>query len=349
MNQTGMIPHRAAAEKALCYAASRDFSGRDPYDGLLSPVARVLPSRITRQVWVQLIKRQGELTRQILGIPNVRMSKSLALFSMAAANLGEYELAHKLADDLLLSARGGPWGYEFDVQTRWAHYPAGSPNVIATSFAIRALCSLNRVHEVSDATKKWLLSLRRGDGYFAYTEMSDRLIHNGNLLAAESVMRLAGDTSDVRAAVEVTVNAQRPDGSWSYGLGKDLGWVDNFHTAYVLESLNYLQTQELVGSDVIQLGIDYWLENLFLPSGEPLYFASSQAASSDIHNVATAVSALASLGISAERIGNRYEAVSMLRKFQGVDGAFRNRPSGPVFMRWNQAHAAHALTKWINR
>lgn len=349
MNQIGMEASRTAAEKALSYAEQNSFSGRDPYDGLLSPAARWLPSRISRQLWVQLLKRSGERARRFARIPNVRMSKSLALFSMAAYELGDHALANELADSLIDAADGGPWGYEFDVQTRWAHYPAGSPNVIATSFAVRALALLGRTHEISGETKQWLLSLRRGSGYFAYTPMSDRLIHNGNLLAAESVLRLGGSSADVMAAIEVTTQAQRSDGSWPYGAGSDLAWVDNFHTAYVLDSLRYLESLGLVDSGVLQRGIDYWLNELFLASGEPLYFASSKSASKDIHNVATAVSTLAALGGSGERLGNRTETVKLLMQFQGEDGAFLNRPGGPVFMRWNQAHATYALTKWMTR
>lgn len=339
---------RTAAEKALSFAAQSSFSGRDPYDGLSSPVARLLPTRISRQLWVQLLKRSGEGVRRVARIPNVRMSKSLALFSMAAFELGDHVLANELADSLLGTAKGGPWGYEFDVQTRWAHYPAGSPNVIATAFAVRALSLLNRTNEISGETMQWLLSLRREAGHFAYTSMSDRLIHNGNLLAAESVLRLGGSDDDVKDAIEVTSEAQRPDGSWPYGAGSDLGWVDNFHTAYVLDSLRYLDSQGLADSGVLRRGTDYWLNELFLPSGEPLYFTSSKSASKDVHNVATAVSTLASLG-GSERIGNRSASVKLLMQFQGEDGAFRNRSNGPVFMRWNQAHATYALTKWMTR
>lgn len=347
MGHTEMEVSRTAAQKALSYAAQSSFSGRDPYDGLLSPVARFLPSRIPRQLWVQFVKRSGERVRLFARIPTVRMSKSLALFSMAAFELGDHALANDLADELLHSANGGPWGYEFDVQTRWAHYPAGSPNVIATAFAVRALALLGRTSEVSSETKQWLLSLRRSSGYFAYTPMSDRLIHNGNLLAVESLLRLGGSSTDVMDAIKVTSQAQRPDGSWPYGAGSDLAWVDNFHTAYVLDSLRYLKSHGLIDSEVLQRGTDYWLNELFLPSGQPLYFASSKVASNDIHNVATAVSTLATLG--AERIGNRTESVNLLMEFQGEDGAFRNRTGGPVFMRWNQAHATYALTKWMSR
>lgn len=339
---------RAAAELSLAFAASRDFTGADPYDGLLSPVSTVLRSRLPRQAWVQLVKRRGENFRRAVRIQPVQMSKSLALFSMAAHELGDIELSNAIATSLLKATQGGPWGYEFDVQTRWAHYPAGSPNVIATAFAVRALDLLQRTSEISDRTMEWLLSLRQPEGHFAYTPMSGRLIHNGNLLAIESVLRLGGRAEDVRDAIQITVGAQRVDGSWPYGAGKDLAWVDNFHTAYVLDSLRFIGTMGLDYAEVLDKGTDYWLRNLFLESGEPRYYDTSSTPSKDIHNIATAVTTLSSLRRNGTDIGNRTESAKALMSFIGPDGAFRKKPKGPVFMRWNQAHATYALTKWMN-
>lgn len=338
---------RNAAERAIAFAQRNDFAGRDPYDGLLSPLSRLLPSRIPRQALVQIVKRSGERTRQALGIPKVRMSKSVALFSMAAFYLGDERLANELGDDLVTSANGGPWGYEFDVQTRWAHYPAGSPNVIATAFAVRALALLGRTSDVSGSTLEWLLSLRRGEGYFAYTPMSDRLIHNGNLLAAESILRLGGDVGAVSKAVEISRRAQRADGSWPYGEGPGLGWVDNFHTAYVLDCLRYLTTMSFEVSEPLERGSRYWLDTMFTKSGLALYFPTSKNPSQDLHNVATAVATLADM--DKDRVGDRHRSATYLLDFQGQDGAFRKTPSAPAFMRWNQAHASYALAKWMRR
>lgn len=339
---------RAAAMRALKFAEARNYTGADPYDGLLSPISAVLPARPFRQAWVQLTKRQGEGFRRAFGIRPVQMGKSLALFAMAAFELGEVELAHEIADRLLkIGHGGGPWGYEFDVQTRWAYYPAGSPNVIATAFAVRALDRLQRTNDISDRTTEWLFSLRQPGGHFAYTPMSDRLIHNGNLLAIESLLRLGAAPGDTVEALAATIEDQRPDGSWSYGAGKDLTWVDNFHTAYVLDSLRYIGTKGLVDSVIIEKGINYWLDKLFLKSGEPLYFSTSSSPSNDIHNIATAVSTLSDLRRGGISIGNRDVALRRLLTFLNPDAGFRKSPKGPLYMRWNHAHATYALTRWI--
>ncbi len=54
----------------------------------------------------------------------------------AVAGLGLGALTQLDAD-----RTAGPvaWGYPFDVQTRWSFYPAGSPNVVVTSFAVQGL------------------------------------------------------------------------------------------------------------------------------------------------------------------------------------------------------------------
>ena len=64
------------------------------------------------------------------------------------------------------------------------------------------------------------------EGYFAYHPGRPANIHNANLLGAWLVHVAAGDHpeagSRVARAVERTLAAQRPDGSWPYGEGRNL-------------------------------------------------------------------------------------------------------------------------------
>src|SRR5205085_3919871 len=78
---------------------------------------------------------------------------------------------------------------------------------------------------------------------FSYAPKTDTRIFNASLLAAE-VLACAGElTGDdkLRAAAERTaryvVNQQHADGSWAYGTQPNQSWIDRFHTAYVLFSL----------------------------------------------------------------------------------------------------------------
>lgn len=337
-----------AERQAIEFAQKRQYAGSDPYDGLTSPVAKILTGRIPRQAWVQLHKRAGSRTRQFTGVRPIRMTKGLALFAQGAALVGRNELASNLINQISKEKGAGPWGYEFDVQTRWAHYLAGSPNVVATVFTLRAFDDTKSLDKVSKHTKQWLSGLWHNDGYFKYTEASGRLVHNGNLLAAEGLELVGGHSDLVKKAIETTVERQRSDGSWSYGEGPGLEWIDNFHTIYNLESLMFLRARGYDVSDAPERGYKYWMHACMTKEHLPTYFAGDATASSDVHNVATAVGFLARTKTYGWDSPMPDAAINYLLSMQGEDGGFRNSPKKPPYMRWNQGHAYLAIARWMN-
>lgn len=338
----------ATAVRALDYATKHDFAGPDPYDALLSPVAKLLRHRIPRQFWVQLIKRSPRGIRKAAGIRPVQMSKGIALFAEGASLIRHTDISIELADILLATGSNTAWGYEFDVQTRWAYYKAGSPNVIATAFSVRAIDAVNRSQDVSPKVLDWLYSLLDPTGYLYYTPESTRLIHNGNILAAETIHRLGGDVEVIQRALDCTLEQQSKDGSWAYGVGPGLEWVDNFHTAYVLESLLYFERQGFEVTSALEKGFEYWRRFLFSSEGLPLYYSKQTKPSLDIHNIATAVGLLASV-LKDSRFDTQYleSATDHLLSFQDGSGGFRSATVMPVHMRWNQGHAFLALAKIV--
>lgn len=338
---------REAAKRAFRFAQVREFAGTDPYDGLLSPHAKHLRGRRPRQAWVQAHKRAGQWLRDLTDVPVVRMTKGMALFAHAAVLMGDQGQADQLVDRILSERGSGPWGYEFDVQTRWAFYPAGSPNVVATTFALRAFQATGRLDEVSPEVTRWLGG-QFHNGYFRYTTTSDRLVHNGSLLAAESLAMLGGDATKIQSAINRTVAAQMPDGSWSYGVGPGLEWVDSFHTIYNLDSLWALEQAGFDTGEAIPEGLRYWAENCLDADGLPLYYANDQKTSQDVHNVATTVGFLARAAQRGWGTPDPRPAVKHLLGLQGDDGGFRGLGSGLPHMRWNQGHATLALAGWGN-
>lgn len=332
-------------QRAMRFAQVREFAGTDPYDGLLSPYARYLKGRRPRQAWVQAHKRAGQWLRELTDVPVVRMTKGMALFAHAAVLNGQDQLADRLVDRILAERGSGPWGYEFDVQTRWAFYPAGSPNVVATTFALRALQATQRLGEAGAEVAQWLES-QFHQGYFRYTTTSDRLVHNGSLLGAESLAMLGGDRGKIQSAIDRTVVGQMPDGAWAYGEGPGLEWIDSFHTIYNLDSLWALQQAGFAVGDVIQDGLRFWSEHCLDAAGLPLYYADAQAPSHDVHNVATTVGFLARAATRGWATADPQTAVRHLLNLQGDDGGFRSSGSGLAHMRWNQGHATLALAGW---
>jgi hypothetical protein len=70
-------------------------------------------------------------------------------------------------------------------------------------------------------------------------------VHNANTLGAGLVARPHFHPRNeafrelTKKAKQYTAKYQRPDGSWYYGHEADLHWMDNLHTAYILDSFKY--------------------------------------------------------------------------------------------------------------
>jgi hypothetical protein len=75
-------------------------------------------------------------------------------------------------------------------------------------------------------------------------------------------------------AIQYTAQHQRPDSSWYYGEAANLRWVDNFHTAYVLDSFKHYTKS--TGDDRFHKtpmsGYEYWKNTFFLPDRTPKYY-----------------------------------------------------------------------------
>ena len=339
---------RRALERLDSYVRHHDYTGYDPYDALRSPVARRLGRPRSRQALVQLVKRAPANLRRPLGVPPTKMAKALALFCSGLARADFLPDAtgrrRELARTLDSTRVDGAWGYEFDVQTRWAHYPAGSPNVIATSFVVEALRDSDMLRP-SDAALAWFEEhMLHPDGFVRYVPGNDILIHNANLLGARALQRLCPGHSFVPRAVETTLAARRPDGLWWYGEHPSLRWIDNFHTAYVLLALRDLEDLHPSFSTGWRDSVEAWARTCFDADGCPRYYAGRRGPI-DVHNIATAVHALAAFASVPACHQLLPGALSVLLRLQRPDGAFRATRRQPPYMRWNQAHAFRALAE----
>ena len=135
------------------YCRAHDFAGYDPYDGLNSRLFQATPlnnSRTARLLWTQFFKRSPINFRNLAGVPRERNAKGMALFALASiadyrrARTKEAEIeARERIDDLLALSlkgfKGACWGYNFDWQSRHFFAPRGTPAIVPTAFAGRAL------------------------------------------------------------------------------------------------------------------------------------------------------------------------------------------------------------------
>ncbi len=311
---TGSID--AAVARIRTWGEACDWCGYDPYDALNSPAAPLLTlgRPLGRRLLTQVVKRSPVNLRPLLGIKPGMNSKAIALVASGYARLaaaGDDSARDEAVRRLeWLAARGPGWGYHFPVQTRFFAYAAESPNTIATSFAAHALldgCELLELEplgvEVESAcdflTEQMLTDSEHGT-FFRYVPGENELVHNGNLLACSVLVRAAHvlDQSPLleraRPAVMTSLAAQRDDGSWPYAESARGRWVDNFHTAYVLESLALCAGSIPESRDALVSGVEYWEREVFLPDGTPKY-APDRVLPLDAHCYASAIDAYIAL------------------------------------------------------
>lgn len=306
---------RAALEAIRRWGEERDWRGYDPYDALRSPLAPTLTlgTRAGRRALTQLVKRCPLNLRPLLRIRPDWNSKAIALVASGYARLAaarsdpelEARAACWLATLLLRGERGDAlaWGYNFDVQTRFFRYARETPNAIATSFAVGALLEgrrrlgaeqwLEAAERACEGLLSSLLVEESGRRFFAYLPAGRRLVHNANALAAAAVVgtgRAAGRPDLVQRgldALETTIVGQREDGSWPYSEPPGGRWVDNVHTAYVLQSLARCAAVEPSLERPLARGLDFWAEALF--AGDRPRYAVDATYPLDAHCYADAI------------------------------------------------------------
>jgi len=373
------------------------FKGWDPFDALNSPLLKFLTFKNRRlgQVWVQLVKNNPVNLRRVLGIPKTYNAKGMGLF--LASYWRKYILtgqpAYKeralfFADWLQANSSAGyagmGWGYPFDWPNRGFFAPAGTPTLVNTAFIGLAFLDLLAIPDptgqctwgdmplqVARSACEFILrdlSVDRsspGARAFSYTPLDQRYVHNANVLGAwllaEVGMR-SGEAELSSASLEAARYAsrcQRADGSWRYGEAAQDGWVDNFHTGYVLVALKNiarcLDTTEF--DDVISLGYRYWKGTFFLPDGMPKYYAG-KVYPVDAHCIAQGIlTFLAFSDQDPQAVQSAWRVAEWgLDRMQAPEGFFYYQ-IGPVYrnripyMRWTQAWMQRALTElaWFSK
>ena len=379
----------AVHDTLFAWCRKNSFAGHDPFDALNSRLFQATPLRsfrTPRLLFTQLTKRSPLNLRALTRVPSQKNAKGIALFALAA--LADYR--RNATTETELSARdlltqllrleikgyaGAAWGYNFDWQSRNFFAPRGTPTIVPTAFAARALIEasdalhdpqyLEAARSVCDfITKDLNRPVDSADELcFSYSPDDDTEIFNASLFAAETLAAVGALTDEknycdlaIRAA-RFVIRHQNKDGSWVYGTDERQQWIDNFHTAYVLSSLFRIgkacQTGDVEIMKALGDGYDFWTKSFFLADGWPKYY-HDQLHPADSHAAATAIVTLTELRELddgalpfAEKIADW--AIENLRDPSGYFYYQRRRlfTVRTPFMRWTQAWMLYALARLL--
>lgn len=368
---------QTAYDELLSWCREHDFAGHDPFDALNSRLFQATPlaqSRNARFVWTQLVKRSPVDVRPVVRVPAERNAKGVALFALAL--LANYrrvktEEARQQARAMLaalLSMKidgysGAAWGYNFDWQSRNFFAPRELPTIVATAFAARALVEGDLHEEARSVCEFIKKDLPRSvdnetEVCFSYAPNSNTRVFNASLLAAE-VLASTGEPELLDLAERATryvVNNQRPDGSWYYGADPKQSWIDNFHTAYILFSLQRIINSTSFGAEfqpALERGYEYWKNNFFLADGWPKYYHDDPYPA-DAHAAASAiVTFLECRGLDRDALTMAQKVatwtIQHLRDRRGFFYYQRRRfyTIRKPYMRWTEAWMLYALSRLL--
>ncbi|MEO7597986.1 MAG: hypothetical protein ABIV50_03575 [Opitutus sp.] len=289
-------------EAVARWVEDRQYRGYDPGDGLTSflrplTFGNIFAERLLQQaVWKSPIN-----IRPIVGVRPLDSTKGRGFMAWG------YLLRYKTDGDRdhlekalrclewLESHRepnqpGSCWGNHFDFTTRSGRMKAHTPTIVWSGLIGQSVLEAYeqtrdaRWLELAEGICTWILALPKEvtptGACLSYTAVFQNSVHNSNLLGAAVLARTWTHSPKpeylhvAREAVRYTCTRQRPDGSWWYGENPKYHWIDNFHTAYNLDSLK--RYTDFTGDRSFQSNIDvgyrYFKDTFFEASGCPRYY-----------------------------------------------------------------------------
>jgi hypothetical protein len=266
------------------------------------------------------------------------------------------------------------WGYPFDWQTRNGIIKAGTPLVTTVPYCYEAFEYVYRI----DRKDEWREMLR---SIAEHTLLDYQDVQNGpdaatctytpfggpgvvNASAYRSFLLTSaalefGDDRYSRAAAQnlnFVLQSQKPDGSWPYSVDGARGFVDHFHTCFVMKGLAKIDKMAKHEGcrRALQKGVEYYLLNLFDDHGLPKPFSRAPRMTvykRELYDYAECLNLGMLLRERFPRLEQTIErvAVDLLEHWTKRDGSFRSRKlflgyDNVPMHRWGQSEVFRSLS-----
>jgi hypothetical protein len=187
------------------------------------------------------------------------------------------------------------WGYPFDWVTINGTLRTGTPLITTVPYVYEAFDAVYRI----DANPRWREIMRSiadhaledyeqfpasndaaSSAYTPPPAVEEKVI-NASAYRACLLIQAAREFGNeryldsARRNLDFVLNAQNSDGSWDYALDQKRGFVDHFHTCFVLKALSKIEA--LMASprctEAIARGVRYYVRELFDAAGLPKPFS----------------------------------------------------------------------------
>ena len=264
------------------------------------------------------------------------------------------------------------WGYPFNWETRHGTFQAETPFITSVPYVYEAF---RQVHEI-DGNPEWReimesIAHHAADDYrdfrtsenastCSYTPDMEPGVINASAYRAFLLTKAALDFSEERYRkiaernLNFVLESQNPDGSWYYATDGQRGFVDHFHTCFVLKALAKIEA--IAGNQqctaAIGRGVDYYVKNLFDEQGLPKPFSRKPRMTvyrRELYDYAECINLALLLQGRFPALDKILSRVIRLEGWQKTDGSFRGRQlligwDNTPMHRWAQAQLFRSLS-----
>ena len=369
--------------KLTAYCQEHHWSGYDPYDALNSRLFQHVPflqNRLPQIALTQLLRRSPLNLRRLLLIPQTQNAKAIALFLSAYLKLetiglmGPEDLPSQMIERLIALRSPGArycWGYSFPWQGRTILVPAGTPNLVCTTFVANSLLDAYDLRgaetylQMAVSAAEYILNelyWTQGESAAGFSYPLPGLkgqTYNANFLAAALLCRISRHTGETKfvepalRAARYAARGQQADGSWFYGEAPSQRWIDNFHTGYNLCSLQSIGSD--LGTDEFETslrnGFEFYRNHFFRSNDSAPKYFHDRDYPIDIHCVAQSIITLATLqDLDPNNLALARSVLHWVRKHMWDEHGFfyyrvlRLLTIRTSYMRWSQAWMLLALS-----